>query len=198
MYAIFKKNLPAGRQGFTLIELLTVIAIIGILASIVLVSLTTARQKARDARRISDVKNIQLALEEYYNDNLKYPQDIYAANALAPTYMPSVPTDPNGTGCAGQGGGKYCYTALNILAGGSVNCISNTPVKYHLAAVLEIAGTNGSGNYSQTAGAAANSANACNGSPLTSDFNGISTGCTTSGSNGSAGGATSCYDVVNQ
>lgn len=48
--------------GFTLIELLVVIAIIGLLASIVMVSVNTARGKARDSRRLGDMKSIQLAL----------------------------------------------------------------------------------------------------------------------------------------
>ena len=54
-------------KGFTLIELLVVIAIIGILASIVLVSLNSARNKGKDARIISDVQQIRTALESGYN-----------------------------------------------------------------------------------------------------------------------------------
>ena len=59
--------------GFTLIELLVVIAIIGLLSSIVLASLNSARTKARDARRISDFKQISLALELFYDSYGRYP-----------------------------------------------------------------------------------------------------------------------------
>src|SRR5665648_71072 len=60
-------------RGFTLIELLVVIAIIGLLSSVVLASLNTARMKSRDARRLSDIHQIQIALELYYNSFGRYP-----------------------------------------------------------------------------------------------------------------------------
>jgi len=60
-------------KGFTLIELLVVIAIIGVLASIVLASVSTARAKARDAKRISEIRQIETALQMYHNDNGRYP-----------------------------------------------------------------------------------------------------------------------------
>jgi prepilin-type N-terminal cleavage/methylation domain-containing protein len=63
------------RKGFTLIEMLIVIAIIGILASIVLVGLGPVQKKGRDSRRISDLKEIQTALELYFNKNGSYPSD---------------------------------------------------------------------------------------------------------------------------
>ncbi len=59
--------------GFTLIELLVVIAIIGILSAVVISSLRVARERARDARRLSDMKEIETALALYYNDNGRFP-----------------------------------------------------------------------------------------------------------------------------
>lgn len=94
------------KRGFTLIELLVVIAIIGILSSVVLASLNSARQKSRDARRLSDIKQLQLALELYYDANTAYPADIYATNVLAPTYIAVVPLDP-------QTGDEYLYAGVN-------------------------------------------------------------------------------------
>lgn len=61
------------KKGFTLIEILVVIAIIGILASIVLVGLGGFRARGQDARRIADTRQVQNALELYYNKCGYYP-----------------------------------------------------------------------------------------------------------------------------
>lgn len=105
------------RKGFTLIELLVVIAIIALLSTLAIVALNSARQKSRDAKRISDVKQIQTALELYHADHAAYPtQDpavvmgsggagamldaagLHAAAAASqPVYMGQVPNDPQNT-----------------------------------------------------------------------------------------------------
>lgn len=60
-------------KGFTLIEMLVVISIIGILATLIAANLNSARSRARDAERKSDLKNIETALRIYYNDKAAYP-----------------------------------------------------------------------------------------------------------------------------
>ena len=59
--------------GFTLIELLVVIAIIGVLATLIVANFNAARERARDAARKSDLRNIQTALRAYYNDHGRNP-----------------------------------------------------------------------------------------------------------------------------
>jgi prepilin-type N-terminal cleavage/methylation domain-containing protein len=92
------------KKGFTLIELLVVIAIIGLLSTLAVVSLNSARGKARDARRISDVKTIQTALELYKSDNGEqlFATPVAAVGAWAglttatlKPYLPAgMPVDP--------------------------------------------------------------------------------------------------------
>lgn len=86
-------------KGFTLIELLVVIAIIGVLSTLAVVSLNNARQKSRDSKRVGDVKQMQNAMELYYNDANGYPQASAVAAGAAiqfgtTKYMNQVPTAP--------------------------------------------------------------------------------------------------------
>lgn len=89
MFKIFNR----ANKGFTLIELLVVIAIIGILASIVMVSMSGARAKARDAVRQSDIRQIGSAMELYYSDGEAYLTSATLPAAIG-TYMTSLPSDP--------------------------------------------------------------------------------------------------------
>ncbi len=119
-------------RGFTLIELLVVIAIIGILSSVVLASLNGARKKGRDSRRISDLKQIQLALELYYDTNSSYPAAL-SALVTAGT-ISSVPLDPIDDS-------TYTYQ-YDELTTGSAACTANPPTTkcsmYVLGANLEV------------------------------------------------------------
>jgi prepilin-type N-terminal cleavage/methylation domain-containing protein len=99
------------RRAFTLVELLVVIAIIGLLSSVAVVSLSGARSKARDAKRLADIVQIRKALELYYSVNNQYPASGGAVSpnnvwtnsidsswatfqtALAP-YLAVLPKDP--------------------------------------------------------------------------------------------------------
>ena len=90
-------------KSFTLIELLIVIAIIAIIAAVIIASTGSSRISARDSRRIQDLKELQTALEFYYDDNKKYP-DISTGcciesssefkDALVPDYISTLPKDP--------------------------------------------------------------------------------------------------------
>lgn len=94
-------------NGFSLIEILVVIAIIGGLTSILLPNFMGVRERARDAARKSDLKQIQKALEMYKLDKTppSYPATAafpaagtkWENTTLSVTYMNKVPGDPNRT-----------------------------------------------------------------------------------------------------
>jgi prepilin-type N-terminal cleavage/methylation domain-containing protein len=114
-------------RGFSIIELLVSIAIIGILATIVLASTKKARQNGRDARRRSDLKQLQIAITAYYDTNSAYPStggawyssetgDAVSNNGgnwipgLAPKYIDALPRDPLGvTSIPSCSGWKAAY-----------------------------------------------------------------------------------------
>jgi type II secretion system protein G len=91
-------------RGFTLVELMVVIAIIALLTGIIITNLTASKGKGRDAKRISDVGQIQLALELFFDRCKIYPPTITpgATDAKCPsgvtftTYITNIPKDPAG------------------------------------------------------------------------------------------------------
>jgi len=102
-------------KGFTLIELLIVIAIIGLLATLAIVSLTTAQKKGRDAKRLADLKTLQNGVEIYFREHSAYPITDATTNAtwtdFATTiqpYVSNMPVDPMNTDASGS---VYTYAS---------------------------------------------------------------------------------------
>lgn len=108
-------------------ELLVVVAIIAILLAVIMVSVSSSRQKGRDAKRIGDMRALSNALELYFAQNRVYPPGISTGSAtagltaLVPNYISAIPQDPSGT--------DYWYTGLN---GTPPSCNG-----YHLGVSLE-------------------------------------------------------------
>lgn len=106
-------------SGFTLIELLVVIAIIGVLASVVLASVNTARAKSRDARRKSDLNQLRLALELYYDANNAYPSTVGA---------PWFFSDPDsGVSGGGNGSNNWGNWIPGLVASGYISSLPHDP-----------------------------------------------------------------------
>lgn len=138
-------------KGFTLIELLVVIAIIGLLSTLAVVALNSARQKSRDSKRVADIKQVQTALELYFADQNGYPAsptgylgetgavalcstgwtDTCGANTTYMGLVPSAPTPADGTTCTtsnnpydyNQTGSGSGYT-ITFCLGGTVGDLS--------------------------------------------------------------------------
>lgn len=123
------------RTGFTLIELLVVIAIIGILSGIIMASLNGARANSRDGKRISDIAQLQLSLESYYDACKQFPPTLALTQGTGcpsgvtlGTFIPSIPTAPSP-------GSAYVYETQNA---DGTSCSSSSVCKsYCLGATLE-------------------------------------------------------------
>lgn len=108
-YTIMAPRNRRYKKGFTLIELLVVISIVGLLSSVVLASLNSARMKGRDAKRKADLRQIALANELYYDgdgngnyigltgyfgNTTQFGGGNPSFNSLIPKYASSLPKDP--------------------------------------------------------------------------------------------------------
>jgi len=123
------------KRGFTLVELLVVIAIIALLSTLSVVALNSARTKSRDARRLSDIRQIRTALDMYYDSNLTYPATCTGlgsttncmcltsngwtttAGCAGTIFMQKVPKDP-GTNSYNYTGSGATYTITYTLEDG--------------------------------------------------------------------------------
>ena len=111
------------QRGLTLIELLVIIAIIGILISVVVVSLGGARAGGRDTKRQTNIRQISTALELYYNENIAYVQSAVMPTSIG-TFLSQVPKDSE------SGSSPYGWVD-NSVSGG------NDDQDYCVYAILE-------------------------------------------------------------
>ena len=202
------------KGGFTLIELLVVIAIIGILSSVVLASLSTARQKSRDAKRVADLGQIQLALELQFDASSTYPR----SNPVASTatydggiqfgqtngFLPQVPTPPAGTVTKYQYRGLLASTMPAPAAG---ECILATDVctSYFVGITLErldstVLNTDADSDLTAlttvfTNAAAANAGGGKVSGIAPNTAASIGNGCGNTGGTQQPGGTEECYDI---
>jgi general secretion pathway protein G len=91
--AVHRSSFIAHRsqKGFTLIELLVVVTIVGLLAGIAVINVRFAQRKAREAVLMDSLTTMRKAIDNFYADKQRYPNDL---NELVPNYLRKVPVDP--------------------------------------------------------------------------------------------------------
>lgn len=122
-------------KGFTLVELLIVIAIIGVLSAILMANFVGVRQRARDAQRKTDLRQIQSALELYRADIGSYPisplpncgSSLSGGTPSVVIYMQKIPcdTNPNDSPYA-PSSGNYNYISSDGKTYAIYACLENT------------------------------------------------------------------------
>ena len=118
------------KKAFTLVELLVVVAIIAILASALLVGLGGARQKARDARRIADLRNVQSALEVYYARHNEYPTSTSWADLENDLNNAGITSQLPGDPLTGTYDYVYCDNAQRYVIRAQLESSENCPPNY--------------------------------------------------------------------
>ena len=147
------KNFVKKSKGFTIVELLIVIVVIGILATLVIVTFSGIQQRARDTQRQTDINAIQGHLEAYYASTGTYPTlAMLNDTAFRAKYMKGLPADalvdPSGnTIAATLGTNGYQYVPLAggaacPAATGTTPDLVSTCDSYTLTADLEASTTN--------------------------------------------------------
>lgn len=129
------------RKAFTLVELLVVIAIIGLLATLSVIALNSARAKSRDAKRVTDVKQISTALELFFNDAGRYPTNLeWASGSLeynGQTYLTTIPSAPSpADGTCDNNTNTFSYTqdnagesyTITFCTGANINSLPAGPL----------------------------------------------------------------------
>jgi len=132
------------RRGFTIIELLVVVAVIALIAAAVLATLSSARTKSRDARRLADIKSIQTALDLYVTNARVFPNptapeglcltgsDAVSTQLINTSSIAAMPQDPL-QNCSDNFHYHYAstdgstYTISFYVEGGNVPGITNLP-----------------------------------------------------------------------
>lgn len=116
-----KKN-----KGFTLIELLVVIAIIGLLSTIVLVSLNSARNKAKDARIEADVSQVRTTAELYSSNNSNSYTGLAAYGDITTLMNDIITQNPTAAQSVNVTTDGTAYAAGANLNGGGYICVDST------------------------------------------------------------------------
>lgn len=120
----FKAQSLLNQKGFTLVELLVVVAVIGILSTLLTANFIGVRQRGRDSQRKSNVRQIQSALELYRADQSGYPTSLPACGSSFTstdgrnTYMQKIPCDPSG--------GSYTYSSPDSTRYTVIACLENS------------------------------------------------------------------------
>jgi general secretion pathway protein G len=146
-------SLKRKQSGFTIVELLIVIVVIGILATLVIVTFTGIQQRARNTKRQTDVNAIASQVEAYYADNAKYPtltnmNDATFRSTNLKGFDPNALKDPKGTAQTLVGtpaANAYAY-AVTDDAGNACDNTATDCTKYTLTATYE-GQVNGSTTY---------------------------------------------------